>query len=200
MTFDHDSPGPDHAATYSYRPSLLGAPREFAMGERGLLWRAGPYSGEVPYHQVRRIRMSFRPMTIQTYRFITEIWPKAGPKLEIASTSWRGMIQQERHDAPYAAFVTELNRRIGAGKGETLFVSGTNPIQYWIGLAVFLVVLLAVSALLVKALIAWSLVPAMVVGGLLALFLLQTGGYFRRNRPRRYQPDAIPPEVLPRAS
>ncbi len=31
-----------------------------------------------------------------------------------------------------------------------------------------------------------------------AVFALQIGNYFRRNRPQRYRPDAIPREVLPK--
>lgn len=195
--FASESPPQSSEPFYSYRPSLLGAPREFALTSRGLKWRAGPYSNVIPYDQIRRVRMSFRPATIQTYRFLTEIWPAKGPKLEIASTSWRGVVNHERHDAAYAAFVTDLNRRIGSANGQTIFVTGTNPIVYWIGLVVFVGAFLAMTALLLKALIDWSLVPAAVVGGLLALFLLQMGGYFRRNRPQRYPPDAIPAQVLP---
>ena len=39
-----------------------------------------------PYDRIRRIRLSFRPMTMQNYRFLTEVWTADGPKLQIAST------------------------------------------------------------------------------------------------------------------
>ena len=36
------------------------------------------------------------------------------------------------------------------------------------------------------------------IGAFLALFLWQAGNYFRRNRPGRYTPQALPPELMPR--
>jgi hypothetical protein len=41
----------------------------------------------------------------------------------------------------------------------------------------------------------WS--AAAVVGVFFVVFAVQIGNYFRRNRPGRYRPDAIPPELLP---
>jgi hypothetical protein len=52
--------------------------------------------------------------------------------------------------------------------------------------------------LIVQALRIQSLSGAALAGGFLALFLWQVGGYFRRNRPGHYRPDALPRELLPR--
>ena len=35
------------------------------------------------------------------------------------------------------------------------------------------------------------------VAAFLALFVWQSGGYFKRNRPGRYRPDAPPKELVP---
>jgi hypothetical protein len=43
---------------------------------------------------------------------------------------------------------------------------------------------------------AWG--GAAFVGGFFALFLWEIGGFLRRNRPRVYRPNALPPELLPR--
>jgi hypothetical protein len=184
--------------SYAYKPSLLGAPREFALTVHALQWRAGGSVQEIPFAQIRRVRMSSRPATIQTYRFLTEIWPLRGPRLEIASTSWRGIVDQERFDDAYVAFVTELNRRIGASGARASFEGGAVPVIYWMGVAVFVGVTLATAFLLAKAIFAGALLPAAVIGGLLALFTWQMGNYFRRNRPRTYDPNNIPADLLPR--
>ena len=42
---------------------------------------------------------------------------------------------------------------------------------------------------------AWT--AAAFVGGFCALFLWQSGGYFRRNRPGRYRPDDPPRHLVP---
>jgi len=35
------------------------------------------------------------------------------------------------------------------------------------------------------------------VGGFFAVFVWQSGTYFKRNRPGRYRPDAVPKELVP---
>jgi hypothetical protein len=182
---------------YDYKPTLLGAPWEFRLGADALEWQWGRRSGRVPYDRIARIRLSFRPVTMQTHRFLAEIWPADGPKLQIASTSWRSIVEQERKDAAYAAFLTELHRRIAATGGRTTFTAGSPPIIYWPGLVIFVAVSLALAALSVRGVQDQAWAGAAVVGGLLALFLWQVGGLFRRNRPGTYRADALPPNLIP---
>ena len=183
---------------YAYKQSLLGAPYEFRLAPDALEWRKGPYEGRTPYDRIRRMRLSYRPMTMQNYRFMTEIWPREGPKLQIASTSWKSLVEHERLDSAYAAFVTELNRRVGASGGQTKFDKGSPPFMYWPGVAVFLGASLALAGLVVRALQTQSWSAAAFVAAFLAFFLWQAGGFFSRNRPGPYYPDAVPPNVLPR--
>ena len=72
---------------YGYKPSLMGAAWELRLRPDALEWRMGRHEGRVPYGRIARIRLSFRPVTMQTRRFVTEIWPVGGPRLSIASTS-----------------------------------------------------------------------------------------------------------------
>ena len=183
---------------YAYKTSLMGAPYEFRLAADALEWRKGPYEGRTPYGAVRRIRLGFRPMTMQNHRFLTEIWITDGPKLQIASTSWKSLVEHERFDAPYRAFVIELCRRIGAAKGQTLFETGSPVWIYWPGVIVFIAASLGLAGLIVRALMTeiWS--GAAFVAAFLALFLWQAGNLFRRNRPGTFDPDAVPPLVLPK--
>src|SRR5256885_9862225 len=112
--------------SYSYKSSVIGAPFEFQLTSDALHWGKGGSRGRTPYRQIRRVRLGFRPMTMQNYRFITEIWTD-GPKLTIASTSWKSMVEHERLDASYRAFVAELCRRIGAAGGGAVFLTGPAP-------------------------------------------------------------------------
>jgi hypothetical protein len=183
---------------YDYKPALLGAVWEFRLRPDALEWRLGRRTGRLPYDHVARVRLSFRPVTMQTYRFLAEIWPAVGPKLQIASTSWRSIMEQERKDAAYAAFLVELHRRIAAAGARARFTTGSPAILYWPGLIVFAAASLAMAALTVRAIQIEAWEGAAVVGGLLALFLWQVGGFFRRNRPGTYRPDALPPDLIPR--
>ena len=108
------------AFTYAYKSSLMGAPFEFRLTLDALEWRRGETKGHTAYRRIHRVRLGFRPMTMQNHRFLAEIWGD-GPKLMIASTSWKSLVEHQRLDAPYRAFVTELCRRIDAAGGQTMF-------------------------------------------------------------------------------
>ncbi len=188
----------DADITYAYKSSLMGAPFEFRLASDALEWRKGRFTGRTPYGGIRRIRLGFRPMTMQNYRFLTEVWIVDGPKLQIASTSWKSVFEHERFDAGYRAFVTELCRRVGAAGGQTLFQTGSPAFLYWPGLLVFAGASLALAALIVRALQerAWS--GAAFIAAFLAFFLWQAEGFFRRNRPGVFPPNAVPEAVLPK--
>ena len=179
--------------SYVYKSSLMGAPLEFHLAPDALEWRKGGIAGRTPYGSVRRIRLSFRPMTMQNYRFLTEVWPENGPKLQIASTSWKSLVEHQRLDAEYRAFVSELSRRVGAAGGNTAFDTGSPAFLYWPGVIVFIGAALAVRALSEQA---WG--GAAFVAAFFALFLYQAGNFFRRNRPGTFRPDAVPSLLLPK--
>jgi hypothetical protein len=184
--------------SYAYKSSLLGAPFEFRLAADAIEWRKGTYAGRAPYDRIRRIRLSFRPMTMQNYRFLTEVWTADGPKLQIASTSWKSVFEHERFDAAYRDFVTELSRRAGAAGARATFQTGSPALLYWPGVLVFIGASLALAALIVRALqeAAWS--GAAFIAAFLALFLWQAGVFFHRNKPGTFDPAAVPPQVLPR--
>lgn len=183
---------------YSFKASALGAPWEFHLKEDGLHWHFGRHNGLIRYDQIQRVRLSFRPLTMQSYRFQTEIWSERMPRLQISSTSWQGIVEQKRQDDAYTAFVTELHRRLAAAGSKARFTSGIPPLNYWGGLVIFAAVALGLTALTVRALHLGDWAAAAFIGGVLALLLWQLGAFFRRNRPGSYRPDNLPEAVLPR--
>ena len=184
---------------YSFRPSAFGAPREFRLLDGGLAWEIGRRSGVVPFDRIQRVRMSYRPATMQTHRFVTEIWSAEVPRLDIVSSSWKSMVEQADQGDRYRAFAIELHDRL-AGAGRNIrFEAGVNPLLYWPGLAVFAVAAVGFAALTVRALESEAGFAALLIGAFLLLFLWQAGNIFYRNRPSAYRPDALPPLLLPRA-
>jgi len=187
------------AFVYVYKSSLMGAPLEFHLAPDALEWRKGGMAGRTPYRDVRRIRLSFRPMTMQNYRFVTDVWPDSGPKLQIASTSWKSLVEHQRLDAEYSAFVSELSRRVGAAGGNTAFDTGSPAFLYWPGVVIFIGAAFALAALSVRALEQQAWGGAAFIAAFFALFLYQAANFFRRNRPGTFRPDAVPPLLLPKA-
>src|SRR4029079_7196741 len=74
MTHAPVDPTNGNEPTYSFRPSVLGAPRNFRLSTGAIIWDAGRHSGQIDYARVTRTRMSFRPAGTQNHRFVTEIW------------------------------------------------------------------------------------------------------------------------------
>jgi hypothetical protein len=187
----------DGDLVYAYKPSLLGAPWEFRLTPDALEWQAGRHRGRIPYASITRIRLSFRPLTMQTRRFVTEIWWPGGPRLTIASSSWRSPLEQVAQDRDYGAFVRALNARLAVAGADASFETGVPAILYWPGLVVFAGVTVALTVLAVRALAAGAATGAALVAAFFAFFIWQSGAYFRRNRPGRYRPEAPPPQLVP---
>lgn len=186
--------------SYSYRPSLLGAAWSFRLTADGLAWEAGRKSGVIPYHAIRRLRLSYKPVSMQTQRYLTEVWADAAPKLEIVSSSWKSIVEQERLDKSYSAFVSELHRRIARLQMQSSirYEQGSPPLLYWPGLIMFAGIGLGLALLTVRALQADAKGGAAFIAAFMAFFLWQGGNFFRRNRPGVYNPGALPDQLMPK--
>jgi hypothetical protein len=184
-------------ASYAYKATPLGAIWHFHLGSDAIEWEAGPRRGQLRYADIRRLRLSFRPVSMQSHRFLAEIWPARGPKLQMASSSWRSMVDHERHEAAYTGFLLELHRRLVSAQVATSFECGSPALRYWPGVVIFGGVALGLAALTVQALAGGAWMGAAIVGGVLSIFLWQAGGFFRRNRPGAYAPQAPPRNLLP---
>jgi hypothetical protein len=207
-----DQPGGDTAdIEYAYKASLMGGAWILRLGPDALHWSVGTMAGTVPYSSIRRIRLSFRPVTMQSYRFLTEIWSEKNPKIPIASASWKSLMEQERQDEAYARFVTALHSRIAAAGGHPDLKAGAIAWLYWPGVAIFAGLLIMGVSLALQSMtlgeralgqpIDWTQTGALLV--LVAMFfwlLWQMGSFFKRNLPRRYTLDAIPADILPKVS
>src|ERR1051325_8009904 len=151
MEEPHDDAATGDNLAYSYKSSVIGAPFEFRLAPDALHWGKGGSRGRTEYRRIQRVRLGFRPMTMQNHRFVAEVWTD-GPKLTIESTSWKSMVEHERLDPRYRAFVAELCRRIAAAVGQTVFQTGSPVSLYWIRVAVFVGASLALAGLIVRAL------------------------------------------------
>jgi len=192
-----DAPVAGEAVSYDYRPSLLGAGWHFSLTPAGIDWSAGARGGFVPYGDVRGLRLSYRPTSMQSHRFVTEIWSRNAPALRVVSTTWKSMVEQQRQDATYTRFVSDLHARLGAARATVDCERGRPPLIYWPGLVVFVGVTIAMAALIVRALQAHVIAGAVFVAIFFALFVRQGWLFFGRNRPGRYTLAAPPRDLLP---
>ncbi len=183
---------------YTFKASLAGSPFLLWLRRDGIEWNFGRRSGTIRYDSIRRVRLAYRPATMQAHRFTAEIWSTDAPKLLIISTSWQGLVVQQRQDAPYAAFMIELHRRLAAAHGAARFQTGMPAPLYALGLGVITATTAAFAVLVYKAIELAEWRSVLVIGAVFAVFGWQLSSYILRNRPGEYQPSAIPPRVLPK--
>jgi len=193
----HAPTEPADQPAYSFRPSVLGAPRNFRLAANAIVWDAGRRSGQIAYGRITRIRLSFRPAAMQNHRFVTEIWSQDCPKVDIASSSWKSMVEQVRLDNEYRAFIVELHRRLIAAGTTVRFDTGTNLPAFLGGLLLLAVAVVGLVGLVARAIESDANTAALLIVIFLAVFLWYGGNYFRRNWPSRYRPDALPEALLP---
>ena len=182
---------------FAYKPARFSPVWQFELAPDAIEWEAGTRRGRLPYADIRRVRLSFRPRSMQTHRFVAEIWPARGGRLRLASSSPRGIAEYEAHDAAYAAFLGDLHQRLAAAQSAASFECGLSPLRYWPGVAIFAAVSLMLAALIVRALATANRSAVLLLGALFAIFLWQGGVFFQRNRPRRYSPASPPRDLLP---
>src|SRR5690348_9250462 len=142
----------DTTLSYSYRPSLLGAEWNLTLAPEGIGFSAGARTGFMRYGAISRLRMAYRPTSMQAARFMTEIWAPGSPPLRVVSTTWKSMVEQQRLDAAYTRFVDALHAHIAAANGKPVCERGRPQLIYWPGIVVFAGVSLGLALLIVRAL------------------------------------------------
>src|SRR5664279_4168548 len=113
----HDATTPALPApviSYAYKASLIGAAHQFELTENGLSWQAGSRSGVWPYLDIAAIRLSYRPVSMQSRRFRADIESVSGQRIVILSTSWQTVALMAPQDRDYRAFITQLHARMRA--------------------------------------------------------------------------------------
>jgi hypothetical protein len=182
---------------YAYKASLMGSAHQFELTEDGLSWRVAGKSGVWPYAGIAAIRLSYRPVSMQSRRFRADIDRSGGGRLAIVSTSWQTAALMAPQDRDYRAFITQLHRRMAEAGSKAALAGGLRPGIYAAAVALLALVGIAIAGLFVRAIATGEFAGALFLVGFTALFGWQIGGFIRRNRPRAYAFDHLPEVLLP---
>jgi hypothetical protein len=185
------------AVRYAYKASLIGAAHRFELTDQGLSWQVGGKSGVWPYAEISSIRLSYRPVSMQSHRFRADIERADGQRIAILSTSWQTVALMAAQDHDYRAFITQLHERMAKAAGNAALIAGIGPKTYAAGIVLLALVGISIAGLLVRAIGTGEFAGALFLVGFAALFGWQIGGFVRRNRPRAYTFDHLPQTLLP---
>jgi hypothetical protein len=182
---------------YAYKPSLIGAAHQFDLTEQGLSWRIGGRSGVWPYADIGSIRLSYRPVSMQSHRFRADIRHVDRGRLIILSTSWQTAALMTPQDQNYRAFIAQLHARMANAASRAALVGGLTPRIYVTAILLSVLIALAMTGLLIRAIMTGEFAGGSFLIGFAALFSWQIGGFIRRNRPLTYTFDDLPKALLP---
>ena len=183
--------------SYAYKASLISSAYQFDLTEAGLSWQIGRRSGVWPYADIASIRLSYRPMSMQSRRFRADIERAGGARIAILSTTWQTVSLMTPQDQDYRAFVTELHRRMKAAGSKASLIGGIGTVTYAMAVAMLVLLAVAMIGLLVRALVTSEFTGALFLVGIAVWFAWTIGGFITRNRPRGYSFDALPETLLP---
>jgi len=182
---------------YAYKPSLIGAAHQFELTDDGLSWRVAGRSGVWPYAEISAIRLSYRPVSMQSHRFRADIENANRQRITILSTSWQTVALMAPQDHDYRAFITQLHARMAKAGSNAALIGGIGPKTYAAVIVLLALVAIAIAGLLVRAIGTGEWAGALFLIGFAGLFAWQIGGFVGRNRPRAYSFDHLPEALLP---
>jgi hypothetical protein len=197
-----DSSEPISGVRYAYKASLIGAAHRFELADQGLSWHIGSRSGVWPYAGISAIRLSYRPVSMQSRRFRADI---EGASLEgtthgriaVLSTSWQTAALMAPQDHDYRSFITRLHERMKQAGSNATLTGGLTPRIYAAAVVLLVLVAMAMAGLFIRAIATGEWAGALFLVGFAALFAWQVGGFVSRNRPRTYTFDNLPKALLP---
>jgi hypothetical protein len=190
---------------YAYKASLIGSAHRFELTDDGLSWHIGNRSGVWPYAGISAIRLSYRPVSMQSRRFRADVaglestgYESTGlGRIAILSTTWQTAALMAPQDRDYRAFIIELHVRMKQATSHATLTGGLRPRIYASAVVLLILVAMAMAGLFIRAIATGEWAGALFLVGFAALFAWRVGGFVARNRPRAYTFDDLPKTLLP---
>lgn len=183
--------------SYAYKASLIGSAHRFELTDEGLSWHIAGRSGVWRYDEISAVRLSFRPVSMQQHRFRADISRASGGRIAILSTSWQTAALMAPQDRGFRDFLVELHARMAKAGSRAELTAGLGRKTYAVVLAFLAMLAVAMTGLLIRALMIGEFAGVLFILGFAALFAWQVGGFVRRNQPRSYGFDRLPRSLLP---
>ncbi|MGL4812386.1 MAG: hypothetical protein ACRCXM_11470 [Beijerinckiaceae bacterium] len=188
---------PPVSRSYSHTPKPFGRQVTVTLGDGTVIVSDERKTLTAPLQEIAAIRLTYEPRNTLASGFKTKLTLSNRRTAYLTNIAWKSLVQVDRQDEPYRAFVTALVQDTARANPQVALIGG-KPRPLWLAM---LVISAATAAGLVF--LAWRAFA----GGnsAFALIILAFTGYFgfitadmlKRNRPRAFAPDAIPPDLLP---
>jgi hypothetical protein len=150
-----------------------------------------------PFRDIVALRLAFEPTRVDHERHRCDVTMRDGTKVSLWSTHYVSVGEFENRAATYTPLVRELVVHAASANPDCVLRAGKTAFGYWAQL-IFLLAMFSLLALVILTFGSGGLsslvwLKLAIIAGLVPLLIR----YARKNRPRRFTPDAIPDDVLP---
>lgn len=185
---------------YSHRARPISAPVDYILTGKGLAMRQDTKEVVLPYADIRRVTLMFKPRNTTNEGYAMTVRGPKRLKASLSNLSWKSLVEFDRQDADYIRFVRELVGRATAANPSVELIAGMPRWRYVAFILAGALAIGAMGSVMVAALFGEprNLPLAAFAGALAAYFVWWSARFLTRNRPRRFTPDSLPADVLPR--
>jgi hypothetical protein len=186
--------------TYAHSPKPFSGPISFILNGDKLTVDSGRKVHEVQLGAVDTVRMTFEPGRLAQRAFRTKVILSDGKSFTFSSLNWKSMVEAQEMTREYRAFTHALCDAIVRANPKAKLVAG-KPWGMWLPTSA-----IAVASLLAMAYLIWQAYQmgatnVALLGALLAVVgFWQIEPMIRLNKPRPFRSEALPEELLPKAS
>jgi hypothetical protein len=181
---------------YTVRRHAFEKQRTWRIDAAGVSWSAEDKSGRFDFSEISTIRLQWAASRADHARYACQVARANGWTETIVSTHYDGPMQFPDRRGTYLPFVHELVRRTAAANPACHFRAGTTPVRFLGNLTAMIagLALLALVALTLGVPFTGIVVMKLIV---IAALLPLALAWFKKNRPRPFDPANIPADILP---
>jgi len=150
----------------------------------------------IPLSAIRKLRLSYAPTRMQRNRYQCRLHTAVSECAVIQNEHYAGFASFEDRSETYRLLISNIVRKLAASRPDCEFIGGIG-LWSWLFQTAFLLAMFALLAVVMFYM--WTAIGWLVVVKLLILaFYMPTAWrWIARNKPRRFLPGTIPPELLP---
>lgn len=182
---------------YRQNPRPTGQEIAYRLDGHRLTVDSGRKVSEVQLGAVEEVRLSFEPRSLAHNVLRTRLRLTDGRSITLTSITWRSMIQAERQDQDYGAFVRRLVGAIAAANPGARFVAGKNPLLWAASAIVAGILLVAMAVFAWRAFQMGAQGTALMTLAVMGLGVWQLEPIVRLNKPRSFDPKDPPRDLVP---
>lgn len=171
---------------YINRQSALDTEKHFSLTDTGI---SDGDKNILPFGEVKKVQMQYKPTRHHQNFYQCDILGKRGQSFRLVSRRYQGLANFANQSHEFKVFMKGLHQRLAAYP-EIEFVAGLSKNRYYTEL----IATVAMVVLFGSIIAAFSAGIGLILVALIVWF--RAVPYFRRNKPRNYDPQHLPEDLF----